>query len=169
MQYDQDRRTERQYTFSHGLQWWELLKNRATHAHDLQTVFPDDMFLTGVSSWTRCNSAKKQNSDKMEQNNTWVPWTVPCTAFIGRETLQRSFNKRAASSKICCTVLVLAEKLCSDAWSGTCIAGLDTRSILPLGNYDNVILISGINPVDTISYLRCCTQLLCAKKAHFFI
>lgn len=45
-------------------------KNRATHIHDLQTVFPDDMFLTGVSSWTRCNSAKKQNSNKMEQNNT---------------------------------------------------------------------------------------------------
>lgn len=106
---------------------------------------------------------------KMKHNSTWVPWVVPCTAFSGRETLQRSFSKRAASSKICCTVWIFVEKLCSDAWSGTCIIGLETCYILCLKHYENVILINGLNPVGMISYLWLCTQLLCATKANLLV
>lgn len=111
--------------------------------------------------WNCCTKAQKppQNPSQSRQgqkkpSSTWMAWAVPWAAFRGRETLQRSFRERAASSKICCTVWVLVEKPCRDAWSGTCITGLETFYILYFNHYENVILINGFNPAGAIPYLR---------------
>lgn len=117
-------------------------------------ILQNDTSVTAASSWRHSQRPNTHPKPPGKPSSTWMPWAVPWAAFRGRETLQRSFRERAASSKICCTVWVLVERPCRDACSGTCTTGLETFYILYFNHYENVILINGFNPAAVISYWR---------------